>query len=131
MVRVNAWPERLAEFIESRRRMPFQWGANDCALFAADCVLALTGTDLAADRRGYTTELEAARLVRDAGGMKGLAAHLVEKHIGLVQRGDVVLCDIAGRETFGVFVGEDRWVAPGADGLVFRPMSDCLRVFGY
>ena len=33
------WPERLAAFIEARRRQRFVWGANDCVLFAADAVL--------------------------------------------------------------------------------------------
>ena len=46
------WPERLLAFARSRERQPFVWGTNDCALFAADAALAMTGHDFAAPFRG-------------------------------------------------------------------------------
>lgn len=129
MTRHNDWPERLAAFIETRRERVFSWGSNDCALFAADAVLEMTGVDLARTLRGYRSARGAANRVAKAGGMRCLAEGLSEKHSGLAQRGDIVLVDLDGRETFGVVVGNGTWCAPGAYGLVFRPMSEVDTVF--
>jgi uncharacterized protein DUF6950 len=124
------WPERFNAFIDSRRHMPFAWGSNDCGLFVADGILMITGVDLGAKFRGYKTEAGAMRKVRKAGGMEGLAADLTPKHEGLAQRGDVILATVEGRETYGL-VGLNFWCAPGADRLVFRPLSDAIKVFEY
>lgn len=130
IARAHDWPERFAAFIESRRFMPFAWGSNDCGLFVADGIRALVDVDLGAKFRGYSTELAAMRLVKQAGGMEALAADLTPKHVGLAQRADVILADVEGRETFGL-VGVNCWCAPGVHALVFRPMSDALKVFEY
>lgn len=127
--RRHDWPERLIEFIESRRRMPFEWGRNDCALFAADAVEAMTGEDLAKKWRGYKSERGALRRIKRAGGMRRLAEGLPERPVGYAQRGDVVLVEVEGRDTFGIVVGNGTWCAPGHNGLVFRPMSEVMTVF--
>lgn len=127
MTRFLDWPERLAEFLRSRRRAPFQWGVNDCALFAADAAHAITGADPAAEYRGYSDEVEALRLIKAAGGMRALVA-LPEKPVAFAQRGDGVLALIDGRETFGVCVGA-QYAAPGAGRLVFRPMTEAVAAF--
>lgn len=132
MNRHHDWPERLFEFIESRRHMPFAWGSNDCALFPADAVQIITGVDLAAEWRGYTTEIGAARHIRDVGGMVGFTKRLREKPNDLANLGDVILASIEGRETFGIVLRDGRWAAPGADGLVFRFVADdAIQVFEY
>lgn len=130
MERYDDWPERLAAFIEARRKRAFSWGQQDCALFAADGIQEMTGVDLAADLRGYKSASGAAKRIKAAGGMRGLAAALPEKHPGLAQRGDVVLVDVDGRETFGIVVGNGTWCGPGSEGLVFRPMDEVATVFG-
>ena len=130
MTRNDDWPEALAGFIDARRNEPFAWGSNDCALFAADAIKEMTGVDLAENLRGYTTAQGATRKINSAGGMRNFAAALTEKHHGLAQRGDVVLVEVEGRETFGVVVGNGKWCAPGVDGLVFRPMDEVRVVFG-
>ena len=132
MQRLPDWPERLIEIIEARRTRAFSWGDSDCALFAGDVVQALTGIDIAKPWRGYNTAQGAAARIKKAGGMRALAsrAGLEEKQKGFAQRGDIVLADIEGRETFGVVVGDGNWCGPGAEGLVFRPMSDVIAVFG-
>jgi len=124
------WPELLAQFIDSRRFKPFSFGENDCCLFAADAVLEMTGTDLAADRRGYSTEREAISLIRNAGGMRELLRGLREKNSGFASRGDIVMVAIEGRETLGIVCGNGHWCGPGADALIFRPMIEVQKVFG-
>jgi cell wall-associated NlpC family hydrolase len=130
-MRYRDWPERLVTLIEARRHRPFVWGENDCALFAADAVVAISGVDLAAAHRGtYSDEAGAVAAVAAAGGMRGLVERLSEKRAGLAQRGDVVIADLEGRETFGIVVGGGFWCAPGPDGLVFRPMAEAVAAFG-
>lgn len=122
MTRFPDWPERWNAFVEERRNRPFQWGANDCGLFAADAVLAVTGTDIAKDWRGYRTERGALNRVKKVGGMRHFLT-LPEKHIGLAQRCDMVLVDLDGRETFGI-VDIGRWFGPGEHGMLSRPLDD-------
>jgi len=76
-VRKETWPTDLADFIESRKDTPFQWGIHDCTLFAADAALAMTGTDLAASYRGtYDSEIGAARIIVAAGGFQDVVIRI-------------------------------------------------------
>lgn len=128
MTRFPDWPERLNEFIEGRRERPFSWGANDCALFAADAIVQMTGVDLAKPWRGYRSERGALTRIQKAGGLReiALAAGLIEKPAGLAQRGDVVLVMQDGRETFGIVAGNGYWCGPGVTGIAFRPLDEPL-----
>jgi hypothetical protein len=127
-MRLIAWPELLADFIESRRAAPFEWGKNDCCLFCADAVLAMTGEDPATAYRGkYSTDLGARKLIKKGAGMRGLCPW-PSKPAGFAQRGDIVLADMEGMETLGIVVGNGMWCAPGKEGLLMRPMSEAIDV---
>ena len=128
-MRHNDWPERLAAFIDERRRVAFRWGESDCALFAADWVCEATGADPAAQWRGYASEAEAQAIIEQAGGMRALVSLPQRPAPAFAQRGDVVLAEHEGRELFGVVVGGGSYAAPGARGLEFRPMSEVLIAF--
>lgn len=95
LTRASDWPARLAAFIAARERRPFRWGEHDCCLFAADWVLECTGTDPAAALRGYDSERQARRLLKDAGGLRALVDELLPAHpsVAWAGRGDVVLVD--------------------------------------
>lgn len=58
--------------------MPFTWGANDCALFVADAVEAMTGVDIAEDFRGYSDEAGAFDAIRRVTGAAADATVTVE-----------------------------------------------------
>src|SRR5438477_1821916 len=51
-MRVEDWPERLTAEIAKARALHFEWGTRDCALWAFEVVVALTGVDHADDCRG-------------------------------------------------------------------------------
>jgi hypothetical protein len=73
--RVPHAASRMQALLLERYAMPFAWGFRDCALFAADCVEAVTGRDPAADFRGaYLSALGALRIIRAHGGLAELAA---------------------------------------------------------
>lgn len=129
MKRSVDWPERLAAFVEARRRAPFVWGENDCALFAADWVREATGVDHAEAWRGYATEVEARAIIDTAGGMDRLVP-LPARPVLSAQRGDVVLAEQDdGRQTFGVVIGGGMYACPGPRGLVFRPIAEAFAAF--
>ena len=129
-MRHREWQSSLAELVAQRMAAPFEWGVNDCCIFAADAVRAMTGRDPAADAHCYSTALEAAQVVRKLGGLAEIAATRAggEEVPPLMARvGDVVLGKL-DRECLGICTGE-TWHAPSACGLVAAPMSTALRAW--
>jgi hypothetical protein len=124
MARLHDWQTRFAEFAAARRAVPFAWGSNDCYLFAADAVLAMTGEDIATDLRGtYSTAREALRQQRAVGGIATVTAKLGEPVAAtLAGPGDVVLIDMNGRDALGICNG-GTVLGPGARGLVAVSMA--------
>jgi hypothetical protein len=117
----------LLLFERSKRLVPFQWGINDCCLFAADWVYMLTGVDPAAKWRGeYSNALEAARLAADYGGVIGLvtaAGNWTAQEPTAARRGDLVLIPAP---TFGSAVGVcagSYLLIPGESGLLTVSME--------
>ena len=131
--RLQDWPERLAALVEARRETPFAWGSNDCGLFMADAVMAVTGEDPAAALRGYSTE-EGAEAVLGEDGLEGTVARALSA-IGcgdcppaLAQRGDVALALLGNQPTMTVVLGEVL-AGPGPRGLIFLPLARILRAW--
>lgn len=124
------WPERLATYIEARRHLPFEWGPNDCASFAAGGVRAMTGARLSSLLPAvWSSEHQALRVLRDRGGLEQavalvLGSPLEGRAAEMVGRGAVVCVQIEGRATLGLANGGRHWCAPGEQGLVWRPMSE-------
>lgn len=125
MTAATLW--RLHAQIEAARATPFAWGRHDCCLFAADCVLALTGVDHAAAWRGtYTDAVGAQRVLMRQGGLRGLAGRAGAPIAPLAARvGDVGIVTHAGRELLAVCAGE-VWVCPGLTGLAAQPLDAAL-----
>lgn len=117
-------PEQLHAFIELRRNTPFAWGSHDCALFAADWVESVTGSDPAKGIRGrYQTAIGAGRVMKREGGLEAIADSRLGERVApkLAQRGDVVLLDGSHGPTLGVCLGVEA-AAPGEGGLMLVPM---------
>jgi len=147
LVRVQHWAERsFHRFLLARAKQPFAWGTNDCALFAADAVLAITGTDIAVDFRGkYSDEAGAFALIQSVTGrgedpataVADAAAWCAEKaglaelqHVLMAQRGDLVVVTDAGRMIAGVVHLSGRHVVSvGAEGLKLLPIEDVVRAW--
>jgi len=135
-MRYSDWQTRLSEFITSVSDRPFEWGHHDCALFAADCVLATTGTDPAVAFRGAYQDRAgayAALMEYAGGGLAELAEKIAielrfpENQKGFEQRGDIALCDQTGEDTLGVidFSGKCVMIA-GEHGIVRHPLT-CVK----
>ncbi len=119
------WRQRLRAFAMSRHREPFAWGQNDCALFAADAVAAVTGHDFGASFRGaYASASQALRVLAPFGGLQGLASAALGQPVGgqFAGVGDVCLVHFDGRECLGVCNGVEV-LGPGASGMAHAPLS--------
>lgn len=100
------WIKQLTAVVEHARDTPFAWGTHDCALFAANCVLAMTGVDFAAEFRGTYDSAEGARRALRGPLEPVLTARLGPPcPRGFAGRGDVVLVDPSKENTFGPAVG--------------------------
>ena len=110
-MRYHDWPERLFGVIKAAQNSEFEWGKNDCALFACDCAKAMTGTDYAIKFRGkYKTKKGAMAALKKIEGIKSLP-ELADKYLGerislvSAQRGDVVLLTDDSLDALGVVAG--------------------------
>lgn len=133
------WPIRLEQAITAAQGKSFAWGENDCALFVADCIAAMTGVDPAADFRGtYDSENAAAEIFSQYGelGIESLAEALADEN-GFealdpvyAQRGDVVLYRAGGALSLGVVHMNGReliTVAP--QGVITKPMTTVVKAW--
>ncbi|URF02963.1 hypothetical protein M5D45_10390 [Cupriavidus campinensis] len=85
----------------------------------------MTGADPGARWRGlYASEKGARRVLRDNGGVTGIATLVLGPPVppALAGRGDVVLIDTPGGEALALCVGANI-VAQGVAGLEFHPIS--------
>lgn len=124
MIRNQAWEKRLREFVASRSRRRFAWGSHDCCMFAADGVLAMTGTDLAADYRGrYKTQIGAGRKLSAAGGLEALVSARMGASVAVLQahRGDLVL-NTDAEPMLGICLG-NRCAFAAVRGLAILPLN--------
>ncbi len=132
----------------ARARAAFVWGKSDCALFAADGILAVTGVDIADDFRGkYATEAEAMALIKSVcnGATVADAAVCARKKHGLeewvdkkgkprplmARRGDLVVFNApTGSMVAGLVHLSGQIVAQGEKGVYLFPISKALRAAG-
>jgi hypothetical protein len=125
--RLPSWPERLAEYLVASSKVPFAWGSNDCVLFAAGAVEAMTG------RRPFmplwTDVRSALRQLNSFGGLVGAVASTGMPEVrrpACASRGDVLLIQGVRRQYLAVCVGH-VWAMPGYTGLRYGPMQAAVR----
>lgn len=127
-MRLIDWQLRFSDFIVKRRAMPFAWGRNDCCLFAADAVFAMTGNDFGGDALGaYTDAKGALRMTEERGGLRAIASEALGEPVPALRAavGDVVLLVNDGRELLGICNGTNA-IGPGPDGLAVLGMETAL-----
>ena len=136
--RFEDWPARLGDALAAAADRPFEFGKHDCCLAVADVVLAITGTDLAADFRGYEGKRAALAILKKHGGVIGIAEAMAarlgiaEVPPGLAQRGDVVIVkDEQGRDTLAIIdpTGRSALAAARAGGWGTRPVGCIARAW--
>ena len=121
--RLPDWPLRLEALLADRQQQPFAWGSQDCALFAADCVQALTGVDVAPPAlRQHRHARAALRSLRAHGGLLGIAQAALGSPIApaLAGVGDVLLTRPSAQAHHPMLAicNGATAIAPGPFGLV-------------
>lgn len=123
MKRLPDWQLRLEAFTRERASMPFAWGTNDCATFAAACVEAMTGVRPLPELRGYSA-LQAVRLIEERGGLRGIATEVLGEPIpaAFAAVGDVVLVRMGKADALGICNGSCA-MGPGEAGIEMAAMG--------
>jgi len=121
-MRIPTWEDALANYIAIKRHQPFEYGVNDCCLFAAGAVLEITGEDPMPEFRGKYDSLKGSLKVIKEIGAGTLEATLDGKFpevgIGYAQRGDLAFFD----GSIGVVMGGFAYFASD-DGLEKVPRA--------
>ena len=82
--RHDLWRARFEKAIDDAKQRPFNWDGNECVIgLCANVILAITGTDLAAEYRGkFKDALSAARLMKQMGfdNIADLTASFLEEY---------------------------------------------------
>jgi hypothetical protein len=104
-MRISTWEDALVNYIIIKRDEPFEYGVNDCCLFAAGAVEAITGEDPMSEFRGkydsLKTSLKAIKDIGDGTLEATLDGKFPEVSIGYAQRGDLAFFD----DSIGVVMG--------------------------
>lgn len=127
------WLPRLLEVIESCRDTPFDWGSHDCGLFAARCIEAMTGVDVAIDVRGqYSTKAGAMRVLHQRGmtSIADFAGSILPEPCPryLARRGDIILFHAVEGPALGICMGHLA-VGPGPKGLTWIPARHWVKAW--
>lgn len=129
MKRLQDWQLRLEAFWRERKGMPFAWGRNDCALFAADAVETMTGERLLPELRCYADAEAAAAVLRAERGLRAVAGRALGAEIppAMARIGDVVLMGRAdGNAPALTICNGSTAMGPGVDGLVVVSMAGAV-----
>lgn len=134
MVRKEDWRRHLRTYIDGIRYEPYALGQQDCWLFVAGAIEAMTGVDLATPQRGkYKSAKGALSIMRrtKSRNMADFAAlHLPEQHPVQAQIGDVMAMPTDDKFGFslGVLNGE-RVLVVTPTGVDTRDRSEAVRSF--
>lgn len=110
----------LPDYIASHLEKKFQWGANDCILFAVGWLERSTGRDYLSQHMPWKNARQAMRKVESLGGLVALFdANLERVEPNLASDGDI--CVVEG--TASLFTGA-YVVSVGENGLVFKDRTE-------
>lgn len=124
------WQLDFEKCVKENFYKPFKWGEHDCVLWAANCVLAITGFDPALEYRDeYSSPIGAARILKDNGGMEALVSEKFESVLpSFANIGDIVMILQNEQPMLAVCNGETS-LAPGAEGLIALPTLSAVKAW--
>lgn len=131
VTRVPGWELRLSLLVTQRLAEPFAWGENDCVLFAADCIEAMTGIDTVAQLRGqWASQGEAVRAIARVGGLNAAVERMGFTKVPplFAQRGDLVLHRRDGTDALAICLG-DKLAGPSESGLLFFGLENGVKAW--
>lgn len=132
--RVETWPRELSDYLSERKKIPFEWGKNDCLLFVAYGVARLTGKIFYKEYEGYNDEAGALDVLKLHGGVEGI----INKHLGpgnrnvlTARRGDVGVAKMP-EITAGLIDDSGQFLVVVTPAGIRRvPLAKVWRVWSY
>ena len=130
-MRHSDWLKRLNSVVAKHQALPARYGVSDCYIIADDAVEAVTGEQMFAGARDYTTPAGAAKQLRRHGFetvREAFAAKFAEVPVLQARRGDIGVYDNNGELSGGVFTAVGFMVR-GEETIVFLPATAVLSAF--
>lgn len=129
-MRRHDWASSMHAAMADHQGRQFAWGINDCCLFVARTVDAMTGSTLAQQlAAAYSDEASALALIASHGGLaEAVSAFLGPPVAERATRGDVALIEGGEGLAVGICIGSTV-VAMGKTGLMSVPRSAILKVW--
>ena len=127
MSRNADWVDQMFATIEAHADLPFEWGVNDCCIFVARVIDAMTGSVIEADLSAeYSDEETALAFIASHGSLEAaVSVFLGDPVPGMAMRGDAVLLDGGDGPAMGIMLG-DVIAAMGPNGFVYVPRGEAL-----
>jgi len=135
--RIQGWEKALSDFLLSAKDTPFRWGVNDCIMFPAKALQAMTRKHFIqmGFEQGYkyTTKAGAGEMLDKhfGGNVENVFAHYLgnaRDDIGFARRGDIVIVQHNDETIGGVVDDSGRNIAcAGRKGLVRFPKREALK----
>lgn len=127
MSRRDDWVAQMWDTIEAHGGVTFEWGVNDCCLFTARVIDAISGTDHELDlQAAYSDEATALAYIASHGDLQtAVSFHLGEPSEGRAQRGDAVMVDGGEGHAIGICVGSTV-ACLQQEGLIYLPRREIL-----
>ena len=127
-MRREDWVEKMWLAIDDHADTEFVWGVNDCCLFVARVVDAMTDSDIETQlNASYTDEKTALAYIASFGSLEAaVSSYLGQPEPGRPLRGDVVLIDGGEGPALGILVG-GHIAGMGPNGFVYLPRSEALQ----
>jgi hypothetical protein len=126
----QGWEVKLYEYLEASKNLEFEWGQNDCSLWAAKFVDSVTGSIIANDWLGlYGNEDSANLLMLERGfiNCEMVADSIADsKRIKLASRGDIVLHESGA---LGICDGRKSYFLTPEKGLVSVLTITCKKAW--
>jgi hypothetical protein len=122
MTRLDDWQDRFFAYLEATRLTPFAWGTNDCCLFAAGSIDAITGSTFTAQlAAAYTDEASALAYIASFGSLDAAVSSWLgdAKAPNFAGPGDIVIANLEMGPTVGVCLGVDCAFSSNA-GMTYR-----------
>lgn len=132
MIRLEGWEKRYSQYLLERKKMPFEWGVNDCMQFVAHGIESITGVALYGPYSGYKDEEGAKEVLNANGGIIGIMNTCFgqsHKNYKKAKRGDPVI--FRNPETIGGLVSDcgQKILAVSEDGWIKLPLEKAYRIW--
>lgn len=95
----------LSDYLELKKNEKFEWGKNDCVMFAAKWCEIATGKNFYSSYPEYNSEEQAYAIIKNNGSLREMvsgALGVANENYRNARRGDIVLLHFNGHETLGV-----------------------------